>query len=160
MRRSGSLGGGAMIPVIIESPYAASERYSVVENMAYLDRCILDCLERGETPYASHKMLTTSHDDPVGRTLGINAGLAMRRHLPLRAFYTDHGWSGGMQGASDLYWREKLIYEVRHLDPDPPCARCTRSKADHYYKVSPEDLRCNDLAYKYQPTFTFRGRSW
>jgi len=105
----------ALLPVIIESPYAGD----VEANLAYLDRCILDCLARGQTPYASHKMLTTALDDndPDQRKQGIDAGLAMRRHFPLRAFYVDRGWSRGMEAAKVLYDEEGLPYEIRNLEP-------------------------------------------
>lgn len=82
-------------PVVIESPYAGD----VGENLRYLDRCILDCLARGETPYASHKMLTSALDDrdEEQRGLGIAAGLDMASstRAPV-VFYLDRGVSTGM----------------------------------------------------------------
>ena len=87
-----------MKPVIIESPYAGD----VERNRAYLNAAILDCVRRGETPYASHKMLVDSLDDLVEeeRTAGIHAGFAMAEALgatTARVFYIDHGMSGGMR---------------------------------------------------------------
>lgn len=87
-----------MKPVVIESPFAGDTR----RNKAYLQAAILDCLRRGETPYASHQMLTDALDDniPEQRELGINAGFAMRDLLVSQgatvAFYIDHGMSSGM----------------------------------------------------------------
>lgn len=81
--------------VVIESPYAGD----VGENMRYLDRCVMDCLRRGETPYASHRMLTTALDDrdEAQRGLGIAAGLDVARgtRAPV-VFYMDRGVSDGM----------------------------------------------------------------
>jgi hypothetical protein len=64
---------------------------------------------RGETPYASHRMLTDALDDadPVERELGMQAGFDMREALlqllrigetsVLTAVYEDFGISGGMK---------------------------------------------------------------
>jgi hypothetical protein len=103
--------------VVIESPYGSDDDAVVAENVKYLDRCILDCLARGETPYASHKMLTTALDDrnPKQRALGIAAWLAVRRIAVRRVFYTDRGWSDGMLEAKALYDAEKITYEEREV---------------------------------------------
>ena len=107
-----------MILVIVESPYAGN----VERNLAYLEACLLDCLKRGESPYASHKMLTTCLDDndPEQRKLGIEAGLAWCRKADDRIFYVDRGWSFGMKAAHDLYIREKLSFKVRSLLKNEP----------------------------------------
>jgi hypothetical protein len=99
--------------VIIESPYAGN----VERNLRYLDACIRDCLSRGESPYASHRMLTTALDDndPEQRAAGIAAGLEWRKRADLRVFYVDYGHSNGMLAAQDLYDREGLPYETRWL---------------------------------------------
>jgi len=100
--------------VVIESPFAGDNE----ANLVYLDRCIRDCLNRGESPYASHKMLTTALNDliPEQRALGIQAGLAWRRRADSRIFYVDLGWSGGMLAACNLYIAEGLSYQIRNLD--------------------------------------------
>lgn len=99
--------------VVIESPYAGE----VALNRAYLERCIRDCATRGESPYASHKMLTDALDDndPEERKLGIDCGLAWRRRADLRVFYIDRGWSRGMLAARKLYDDDGLTYEIREL---------------------------------------------
>ena len=81
--------------VIVESPFKGD----LVRNKQYLERCLRDCIRRGESPYASHKMLTGCLDDdnPNERILGIEAGLAWKRAADLTAFYTDFGWSDGME---------------------------------------------------------------
>jgi hypothetical protein len=92
-----------MKPVVIESPYAGC----VPLHKAYLQACIRDCLSRGETPYASHQMLTEALDDnvPEDRELSISSGLSMRDFIFLHGgyavYYADLGWSSGMQRAKD-----------------------------------------------------------
>ncbi|MEC9048895.1 MAG: hypothetical protein VYA51_12865 [Planctomycetota bacterium] len=79
-------------PVIIESPYRA-------EGAAeYLQECIRDCIQRGETPYASHLMLTGALDDTdeEQRRLGIRLGFAMRPLMARTVVYTDLGYTEGM----------------------------------------------------------------
>ncbi len=116
--------------VIIESPYKGN----VDLNKRYLRACIRDCINRAESPYASHRMLTDALDDndPVERSLGIEAGLAWRnacvldgsrlvvasRVLPI--FYLDLGWSSGMYLAKKCYDEEGIIYEERKLPVDDP----------------------------------------
>lgn len=102
-----------MKPVTIESPYAGD----VEANLAYLDECIRDCLSRDESPYASHKMLTTALDDNITeeRDAGISAGLAMSKTLSSRIFYVDRGWSGGMKAARKYYDENGISYEIRKI---------------------------------------------
>lgn len=132
--------------VIIESPYKGD----IVRNKRYLRACIRDCLRRGESPYASHRMLTDALDDdiPEERELGIAAGLAWRnarqailnddsdpsmgalRHDPiLPLFYVDLGMSGGMTGAMNTYVVDGISFERRTLPIDDPffneyCGAC------------------------------------
>ena len=83
--------------VIVESPY----RGDVLRNSAYRDRCIMDCLNRGESPIASHRMFPgiLNDDDPKQRELGIEAGLAWIPVADLLALYVDLGISDGMENA-------------------------------------------------------------
>ena len=101
--------------VTIESPYAGD----VDRNNTYLNLCILDCLLRGETPYASHRMLPGALDDnvPEERKLGISAGLAMSKITDKRAFYADLGYSTGMSAAKAYYESEGMSFEERALGP-------------------------------------------
>lgn len=119
--------------VIIESPY----RGDVTRNTRYLRACIRDCLKRGESPYASHRMLTDAlnDDDPEERAIGIEAGLAWRHAMspvfrndgaiigysPARhVFYLDIGATTGMLLAKKRYDDERIPYEERTLPPDDP----------------------------------------
>lgn len=82
--------------VIIESPYAGD----VERNVAYAKAAVRDCLERGESPYASHLFFTQDGllDDtiPAQRALGIEAGLAWGAKADATVVYTDLGMSRGM----------------------------------------------------------------
>lgn len=114
--------------VIIESPYAGD----IPRNLLYLRSCIRDCINRGESPYASHRMLTDALDDnnSLEREIGIQAGLAWRRAWFLDeqsrlvrvapVFYVDVGWSDGMRRAQETYALEGMGYEERKLPADDP----------------------------------------
>lgn len=103
--------------VIIESPFKASVFYTEEQNRAYLNQCILDCIQRGESPYASHKMLVDSLDDanPEQRNQGIEAGFAWAKQADKAVFYIDHGVSRGMLMAAYRHGEAGLEIEVRSL---------------------------------------------
>ena len=105
----------------------------------YLAACLRDCIRRGETPYASHGLLTLPgvlrDDVPEERELGIRAGFVMREAMHATVFYTDLGWSRGMRageehamkmaaqrdqhvyvGMGDFRFRHAVVY--RTLGPD------------------------------------------
>ena len=81
--------------VIVETPFSGDRR----ANLDYLRRCMRDCLERGEAPYASHLLYTQmlEDDDPEHREMGIEAGLTWGEQAQLTVVYTDRGISGGMK---------------------------------------------------------------
>ena len=60
--------------VILESPYAGD----VERNLRYARACMLDSLNRGEAPFASHLLYTQclNDADPEERELGMSAGFA------------------------------------------------------------------------------------
>lgn len=101
--------------VVIESPYKGN----VARNKLYLQFCIRDCIRRGESPYASHQMLTEAlnDDDPEERRQGIEAGYAWYPPTSdLVAFYLDLGNSTVMGMARDVC----LTNDVRHEDRNLP----------------------------------------
>lgn len=122
--------------VIIESPYKGRNWEDLERNERYLQACIRDCINRGESPYASHQMLTRALDDknPVERHVGIKAGLAWRHaHTPIldsdghtvlgyeevrHIFYIDLGKSEGMLLMKKLLDDEGTTYEERKLPED------------------------------------------
>jgi hypothetical protein len=83
--------------VIIESPFAGD----IEVNKRYLQRCIRDCVSRGESPYASHGLLTQQGvlDDNKAceRQLGIELGFAWLEVADKTVVYRDHGISSGMK---------------------------------------------------------------
>lgn len=99
--------------VIIESPYAGA----VQRNTAYLQMAIRDSVLRGESPYASHLMLTGALDDlsPTERDAGIKAGYAWAMVADKVAVYTDLGISDGMGEAIKRHKDMGRIVERRSL---------------------------------------------
>jgi len=106
--------------VVIESPFAgkgATEEESAAdaaENLRYVRAAMRDCVLRGETPYASHALLTQDGvlDDniPEERELGIRAGFAWRDVAELTAVYTDRGRSFGMEiGIDDAHMKGRPV---------------------------------------------------
>ncbi len=81
--------------VILESPFEGGK----AENLVYLTRCIADCIRRGESPYASHKMLPGALDDlrPDERELGIRAGFEWHKRADYSVVYADLGITNGMK---------------------------------------------------------------
>lgn len=89
-----------MIPVILESPYAAPTAAGVALNLRYLRACMRDCLLRREAPFASHALYTQPGvlDDasPAERARGIEAGFAWRKAAVYTVVYVDLDISRGM----------------------------------------------------------------
>ncbi|RZK28964.1 MAG: hypothetical protein EOO61_21340 [Hymenobacter sp.] len=87
--------------------------------MVYARACVRDSVLRGEAPIASHLLLTQlgilRDDVPEERQLGIEAGLAWKRHADLSAVYTDRGISRGMQYGIDVATQAGVEVEYRKL---------------------------------------------
>lgn len=101
--------------VVVESPFAGN----VERNLRYLRAAMRDCLLRGESPYASHALLTQPGvlDDnvPAERELGIAAGFAWRHASHATVVYTDLGVSRGMQAGIDDATARGVPVEWRSL---------------------------------------------
>lgn len=114
---------------IIESPFRADTEAEHERNLIYLDLCLRDSILRGESPYASHKLLPGALDEetPSERDLGIRCGYAWWRAASVVAFYTDLGWSPGMMNAYKRARTQNIKIETRslldahnpHLNPQP-----------------------------------------
>jgi hypothetical protein len=115
--------------VIIESPFAGATPALLAQNKEYLRLCILDSLNRGEAPFASHRMYTDALDDnvPEQRKLGMEAGRCWTNSADLVAVYTDLGMSPGMR-AGVAFAKEAMIdIEERQLGQariPPICQVC------------------------------------
>lgn len=83
--------------VVIESPYAGD----VEKNVDYLHRCMMDAIDRGEAPFASHMVYPFYLDDdkPEQRENGIQLGFAWLEVADRQIFYIDNGFSEGMMKA-------------------------------------------------------------
>lgn len=103
--------------VAIESPWRGDTPEEGDRNARYLEACIADCIRRHESPYASHKMLTTVLDDmnEDERATGISAGFFWSEAAEARVFYVDLGISEGMKLAVKHAAGIKQITEYRVL---------------------------------------------
>lgn len=99
--------------VIIESPYAGK----VMQNIAYGRAAMLDCLERGEAPFASHLLYTQCLDDtrPNEREMGMRAGLDVAALANKTVVYLDRGISAGMSRGMDDAAKAGREVEFRRL---------------------------------------------
>lgn len=99
-----------MPTVIVESPFKTDtitltngEEYTCLEddNVRYARACLRDCLDRGESPFASHLLYTQegvlNDANPEERQKGINAGFEVAKTFDRRVFYVDRGFSVGMR---------------------------------------------------------------
>jgi hypothetical protein len=103
--------------IIIESPYRAATAKEKYENLRYLEACIADSIHRGESPYASHRMIPGALNDliPEERDLGIRAGYAWWKVASKVVFYLDHGWSEGMKRALHRAKTMQIPWEERRI---------------------------------------------
>jgi hypothetical protein len=124
-----------LTPVVVESPYAGD----VEGNLAYLDRAILDCLQRGEAPFASHRLYTFALRDsiPEERVLGIEAGLRWGELASRTVVYLDRGVSSGMLLGIQHAVEHGRPVEVRCLDHVPAVAIETLAKFAQEHVGSP-----------------------
>lgn len=105
--------------VVVESPFAGATEEIRQANLDYGRLCLADCLRRGESPIASHLLLTQPGvlDDnlPEQRELGITAGLAWCERADLHVFYVDRGMSPGMTRAMAFAELGNTYIEMRVL---------------------------------------------
>lgn len=110
----------ALVPVILESPYAGATPEEIATNVRFARACVRDCLLRGEAPIASHLLYTQEgilrDEVPEERELGIQAGLAWGREAKRTVVYTDRGISRGMRYGIERAEREGRPVEYRQLD--------------------------------------------
>lgn len=126
--------------VIVESPYGAGGTKAVMDagadrpgisasqieadliarNIAYARAAVADCIARGESPIASHLLLTQPGilDDGLHseRETGIEAGLAWYGVADACVVYGDLGISGGMQRGIERAKKLRVPIEARKLD--------------------------------------------
>lgn len=104
-----------MRTVVIESPFAGETE----RNLKYVRECMVDCLDRGEAPFASHALYTQPGvlDDmnSEDRRKGIEAGLAIARQLDATVVYADLGITRGMVEGMERAVSDRRPIEVRTL---------------------------------------------
>ena len=99
--------------VTLESPYSPRNGRTIKENKLYLQKCIRDCLSRGEVPFASHQMYTEALDDADinERAKGMEAGFFAIKRTDYTVVYCDWGLSSGMlEGIEEAVKRGKPIF--------------------------------------------------
>lgn len=81
--------------VIVESPFAGGWK-----NVLYSRQCVLNSLDRGESPYASHLLYTQKgmldDRDPKQRERGMAAANGWLEVADIVAVYCDNGITTGM----------------------------------------------------------------
>lgn len=108
--------------VILESPYGGDPK-AIERNITYARAAAADCIARGESPYASHLLLTQpgilDDGDRAERERGIAAGLAWYAAAEAAVFYLDKGFSTSMRDAFAFLQRHRptIAIEWRFLDP-------------------------------------------
>jgi hypothetical protein len=102
--------------VVIESPLGGNFK----RNIRYARLCALDCIRRGEAPYASHLLMTQFLNDAneEERRLGMEAGFAWGSHGHIVAVYQDFGISDGMRKGIKLAIEREQEIEHRNLPSD------------------------------------------
>jgi hypothetical protein len=103
--------------VILESPYRGRTSEETAKNVEYAKDCMMDSLQRGESPLASHLLWPGILDDamPADRALGIAAGLEWGRVAEATVVYVDRGISEGMVQGMNRAAIEGRIIEQRRL---------------------------------------------
>ena len=108
-----------MTLVILESPYKGKDWKDTEENLKYAKRCMKDCFNRGEYPFASHLLYTQegilNDSNLTERELGINAGLEWGKHADKTVMYVDLGISEGMKKGIEAARAVGRVVEVRRL---------------------------------------------
>lgn len=102
--------------VVVESPLSGD----FARNIRYARLACLDCVKRGEAPYASHLLMTQFLDDatPEERKVGMEAGFEWGAKATLVAVYTDLGMSGGMKMGIDKARARGQVIVFRKLPED------------------------------------------
>lgn len=103
--------------VILESPFRGRNLLETKRNLHYAKAAMLDALERGESPLASHLLWPGILDDADAgqRAAGIAAGLAWGRVAEATVVYCDFGMSEGMAQGIKLAQAEGRSVEWRRL---------------------------------------------
>jgi len=99
-----------MKPVVIETPYGEDPEFYA----EYAKACMAHSIEHGEAPFASHILYAESgvlnESKPKQRQQGMEAGRAWFNKAEKVIFYTDFGFSEGMEKAYEIAtWQGSVI---------------------------------------------------
>lgn len=110
---------------VFDSGWCGSPENDIrLRNTYYARAAMLDCLLRGEAPYASHLLYTQVLDDDEEeeRRRGMEAGIELSHRLLLdedaqHVFYDELGISGGMRAATAKLYPSDAPprYDLRQL---------------------------------------------
>jgi hypothetical protein len=121
-----------VVPVIVESPFAADDAVLAEQYVFYLRACLHDCLTHGMAPFASHGLYTLPGvlDDkkPEERRLGIEAGFAWRAVATKTVVYTDFGVSSGMAKGIRHAIETNPTHEVEYRTLPPYELECVKAR--------------------------------
>lgn len=116
--------------VLLESPYSGD----IERNVAYAQRAMAYLRSMGFVVWISHLLWTQHHEAPDyfvsdfdpkydipngGREESLNQLESIRRACNKVYFFTDYGWSSGMQAGLDHCTRENIPYECVTIGQDP-----------------------------------------
>lgn len=117
--------------LIVESPFKATETYSVEENIAFARKVCRHALLLGYSPYASHLFFTQpgllDDDLPNERRLGIDAGLVWSVGVGdvWFALRSDEKLSVGMTYAANRHRMREAKVQFRIYSPEGEFLRFT-----------------------------------
>lgn len=105
--------------VLIESPFASTDKNEIETNIRYVRAIMRACLLNGEAPFASHALYTLpgvlQDTNPAERKMGIEAGLEWGEAADKTIVYTDRGISDGMRIGMHRADQQKRPFEKRRL---------------------------------------------
>jgi len=105
--------------VMIESPYWSKNKEQLKQNIEYAKKCLLDSLNRGEAPFASHLLYTrVLKNDAITkhRYMGLSAAFAWAKKADLVAVYIDLGFTAGINKGIQNAQKNKIPIEYRRLN--------------------------------------------
>lgn len=99
--------------VFVASPWSGGPK----GYRQYLKKAVLDSLDRGEVPIASHGFYPNYLDDttPLERKIGLTCGLELLRRSDELAVYADHGMTPGMEVEVQLAVRHRIPITFRYI---------------------------------------------
>ena len=102
--------------VLLVSPFAG-DKVTNAKHVAYAQAALLDCLDRGESPFASHLLITQVLEDrdPTQRDKGLRAEHAWLKAADYVAVYRDRGISDGCLRAIAAARKLGIPVEYRRL---------------------------------------------